>query len=95
MKIFKKYGFNSVDMQTMGVYTNYDQLCDDLEKEYAEISASTIAHAEEGVVIYFIKRDKEQPARDDILSLTKLKTLEYRIFRKLREKLRNYVSMKT
>jgi hypothetical protein len=28
---------------------------------------------------------------DKVLSLSKLKTLEYRIFRKLREKLRNFV----
>lgn len=28
---------------------------------------------------------------DSVLSLSKLKTLEYRLFRKMREKLRNYV----
>lgn len=95
MKIFKKYGFNSVDMQTLGVYSNYDQLLDDLEREFVRVSGQSIAKAEEGQVIYFVKRDKEQPNRDDILSLTKVKTLEYRLFRKLREKLRNYTTLKT
>jgi len=37
-----------------------------------------------------IKRHKEDPSKDEILSLSKFKTLEYRLFRKMREKLRNF-----
>ena len=40
--------------------------------------------------MYFIKRDKEGSKLDSVLSLCKLKTLEYRMFRKIREKCRNY-----
>jgi hypothetical protein len=31
MKIFKKYGLDTIEMETLGVYTDYDQVCDDLE----------------------------------------------------------------
>jgi len=43
---------------------------------------------EEGNVLYFMKRDKN--GYDKTLTLCKLKTLEYRLFRKMREKLRNF-----
>ena len=36
-----------------------------------------------------IKRDKDR-LKDEVLSMCKLKTLEYRIFRKIREKLRHF-----
>lgn len=41
-------------------------------------------------MLYFMKRDKRGPDYDQVLSLCKLKTLEYRLFRKMREKLRNF-----
>jgi len=94
-KLFKKYGFDTVDIVTIGVYSDYDKLCDDLVGEYFGISSSTIASEEEGAVWYFIKRDKENPLKDEVVSLSKVKTLEYRIFRKLREKMRNFVTFKT
>jgi hypothetical protein len=47
------------------------------------VAKSDIATDEEGNVLYFLADDK-------VLSLCKLKTLEYRLFRKMREKLRNF-----
>lgn len=41
-----------------------------------------------------VSRHKEDANQDEILSLSKLKTLEYRLFRKMREKLRNYATNK-
>ena len=42
-------------------------------------------------MLYFIKRPAEgTEGPTEVLSLCKLKTLEYRLFRKMREKLRNY-----
>ena len=52
------------------------------------ISAESVENYGEGTVLYFIqenKLNKEQKC----LSLCKMKTLEYRIYRKLREKLKN------
>jgi hypothetical protein len=42
-----------------------------------------------------VKRDRENMGDDKILSLTKLKTLEYVLFMKMREKLRNFISGKS
>ena len=83
-------------MKTVGVYHKYDEFCSAMVKEFKNISKSTIAKEEEGAVFYFIKRDMREPHnhRDEVVSMTKLKTLEYRLFRKMREKLRNYVSGK-
>lgn len=54
------------------------------------MAKSKIADDEEGSVIYLIGRDLSNPNNDKVLSLSKLKTLEYRLFRKMREKLKNY-----
>lgn len=81
-------------METVGVYGDYDEFCDAMVKEFYEISKRTISEEEEGAVFYFIKRDPYN-SKDEVISLTKLKTLEYRLFRKIREKLRNFVDGKT
>jgi hypothetical protein len=74
------------------VYSDFDKLCDDLESEYWQESSKSISESEEGSVLYILKRDREYPKKDEVLSLAKFKTLEYRLFRKMREKLRNYNS---
>ena len=56
---------------------------------FKDVAKSEIAKDEEGNVLYFIKKDSKNQG-DKVLSLAKLKTLEYRLFRKMREKLRNY-----
>lgn len=95
IRFFKKYGFNIVRTESMGVYSDYDKMCDDLVQEYNNVARQSIQNEEEGAVLYMIKRDKEDSRYDDILSLSKLKTLEYRLFRKMREKLRNFTKMTT
>ena len=94
-RIFKKYGFDLVNADQIGIYTDYDRMCDDLEKEYVKVSGKSIREEEEGAVLYMVKRHREDPTKDEILSLSKFKTLEYRLFRKIREKLRNYANYTT
>jgi hypothetical protein len=74
-------------MDKVGNYNTYDGLCDSIETLYREVAESAIASEEEGAVLYFTATET-----DSVLSMCKLKTLEYRVFRKLREKLRNWVS---
>ena len=38
MKTFKRFAFDVVGFETLGVYTDYDKLCDDLEKEFRIVS---------------------------------------------------------
>ncbi len=42
---------------------------------------------EEGCVLYFLKKHEKYTT---VISLCKIKTLEYRIYRKLREKIRSF-----
>ena len=66
-------------------------MCDSLCRVFKDVAKSEIAEEEEGNVLYFIKRpSSESGERSEVLSLCKLKTLEYRLFRKMREKLRNF-----
>ena len=94
-KVFKKHGLDVVNIETLGVYNDYDKLCDDLEKEYVRVAGMSISEEEEGAVLYMVVRHKDNPAKDDILSLSKFKTLEYRLFRKMREKLRGFYEYRT
>ena len=69
-------------------------MCDTLCHYFQEVAKSEIAKDEEGNVLYFVKRDPKKKEPSKVLSLCKLKTLEYRLFRKMREKLRNFYAVK-
>ena len=78
-------------MESLGAYKNFDQFLDRIHQAFKDVAESSINEDEEGSVLYFIKRNKENNSdKDEVLSLVKLKTLEYRAFRKMREKLRGF-----
>lgn len=87
LTLFTKYGLDKVSVQSLGLFNNYDSLCNGLYNIFRDVAKSKIIEEEEGSVLYFIKRGIE---KDEVLSMCKLKTVEYRLFRKMREKLRNY-----
>ena len=95
-KLFDKWGLDKVAIKTLGMYDDYDTMCDNLCRVFKDVAKSEIAQEEEGNVLYFIKRpaNEEDEESSQILSLCKLKTLEYRLFRKMREKLRNFYARK-
>jgi hypothetical protein len=86
-EIFNKYSLDVVKIQDLGIFTNFGAFCDQMETTFKEVAKSPIAQDEEGNVLYF-----EDKTKGKILSLAKLKTLEYRLFRKMREKLRGFYS---
>lgn len=90
--LFAKYGLDKVHAISLGKFSNYDLMADCLCKTFQDVAKSEIAKDEEGNVLYFIKRTKDGK-NDKVLSLAKLKTLEYRLFRKMREKLRNFYAV--
>lgn len=91
LDFFKKYDLNVVKIESLGLYNNYDMMCNCLYKVFRDVAKSKIVDEEEGSVLYLVKRDKDGiTSNDKVLSLAKLKTIEYRIFRKIREKLRGY-----
>jgi hypothetical protein len=88
-KIFNEFELDCVPTETIGMFNNIDSLSDALNHEYKLVSQGSIKSEEEGAVIYMVSRGVEH---ESVLSLSKYKTLEYRILRKLREKLRNFWS---
>ena len=90
--IFRKYQLTHVKYIDVGVYDNWNELNQTLKAIYTDVAKASIDSEEEGSVIYMIKVDKD--GHEETLSLSKLKTLEYRIYRKLREKLRNSIHQK-
>jgi ATP-dependent RNA circularization protein (DNA/RNA ligase family) len=86
--LFDKYDLDKVHCSSLGVYSDFPTLCDSLCKVFKDVAKSEIAKDEEGNVLYFIERKPSGESK--VLSLAKLKTLEYRLFRKMREKLRGY-----
>jgi len=89
-RIFKKYSLECVTFESLGVFDSYQDLKLCLKKTYRSVACDTITKAEEGSVIYLIRRslNVESQGEDRILSLAKMKTLEYRMYRKLREKIK-------
>jgi hypothetical protein len=91
LSLFKKHHLDVVIVQSLGLYSTYDALCDGLYKAFRDVAKGKIVEEEEGSVVYLTHRDKSgDKSLDRVLSMAKLKTIEYRIFRKMREKLRGY-----
>jgi len=90
--LFDKWGLDKVAIQTLGEFSEYGVFCDALCRVFKDVAKSEIAQEEEGNVLYFIKRPNPTATdtKPEVMSLCKLKTLEYRLFRKMREKLRNF-----
>ena len=87
---FKRFGLDVVHISSLGNFNNYYSLCDKLEETFKQVAKSPIAQDEEGNVLYFVKKSPDGAEELNVLSLCKLKTLEYRVFRKMREKLRGF-----
>ncbi|CDW83198.1 UNKNOWN [Stylonychia lemnae] len=96
LQVFNKFELNCVKIQSLGLFDNYKTLCDGLYQSFKDISKSKLVDEEEGSVLYFIKHHKSgDENKDKVMSLAKIKTLEYRAFRKMREKLRGYYRNKS
>lgn len=85
-KVFSQYYLNTVRIEDIGVFKTFDDLNRGLKLLYMQISSAELELEQEGCVLYFLSTKSKQ-----ILSLCKIKTLEYKIFRKLREKLRYFI----
>ena len=95
-KIFKKFKLDVVPYEYICTCESFDELCEKLKGLYVRIAESSIIDEEEGSVIYLSRtRARYQNSdikfrdTDKVLSLCKLKTWEYRVYRKLREKIKN------
>ncbi|EAR94538.1 hypothetical protein TTHERM_00052480 (macronuclear) [Tetrahymena thermophila SB210] len=86
-QIFEKFGLTKVQVSKLTAHS-WKEFNDIVFKLYKEVGSSPIEQDGEGAVLYFISENR-QTQEQQVISLCKLKTLDYRIFRKLREKLKN------
>ncbi|KRX01501.1 hypothetical protein PPERSA_01404 [Pseudocohnilembus persalinus] len=86
-KILSSFNLDFVKNQDLGFYQNFDLLNKSLNQIFEETEKMSLEEGGEGFVLYLVNQNQ-------VVSVCKLKTLEYRIVRKLREKLRKEVQQK-
>ena len=72
---------------SVGVFNDYDKICNELESLHSLISSSSIYLGEKGSVIYMVKKDNDSSNKDEVLSIFKIHTLEYLLLKTMRQKL--------
>eukprot|EP01022_Parablepharisma_sp_SALTPOND_P005138 TRINITY_DN121771_c0_g1_i1.p1 TRINITY_DN121771_c0_g1~~TRINITY_DN121771_c0_g1_i1.p1 ORF type:complete len:763 (-),score=101.55 TRINITY_DN121771_c0_g1_i1:73-2292(-) len=85
-KFFEKYELDHVYLESKGIYSSFIEVAQNLSRMITEMATESIYNEEEGVVVYTVARGLEL---DYTISLCKVKTLEYRIYRKIRETTKN------
>ena len=83
-EIFKKYNLSYVPIEPSSQYENFDKLKVYIDEKYDEVLLRDLEKGGEGCVIYISEVDEN--GNEKVLTLAKLKTFEYRFYRKLREK---------
>jgi hypothetical protein len=64
VELFKKYDLDQVSVESRGIYSTFNDLCDGLYQTFRDIAKSKIVEEEEGSVLYLIKRDREGAEKD-------------------------------
>ena len=81
----KKYELKMVKFEKSDLIKNIQELKICMKKLYLETLHKNMKETGEGLVVYFSTYDNNE---ENIIQLVKLKTFEYRILRKLREKIK-------
>lgn len=89
-KIIEEFGLPCVNLETYSDITTKESLADVIQKLDQRVSKAPVEELGEGSVVYFEAVD-EKAGTSRVLNLCKLKTLDYRYWRKLREKLKTYL----
>ena len=91
--IFKKYGLSFCPYTKIGPFNDINSFQKAIREVYLYVLKSPVETEGEGSVLYISAIDSND--KEKIVSVCKLKTLEYRIFRKIREKLKVIVKEKS
>lgn len=95
--IFKRFGLTTVPYEKSPLLNTKEEFDKYMNEIYTKVLHSSVEEYGEGQVCYFCKVNKISNSNEvsktniEVLSLGKLKTFEYRFFRKLREKLKSFV----
>ena len=83
-RIFKKFRLSYVNYEKIGTYFSIEELSLSLCQISKNIGQSSLDDEKEGSVFYFV-------AQENCINLCKVKTTEYKVLRKLREKAKNII----
>ena len=91
--LFEKYGLKFVDKRKIGPFNDINLFLKEIREIYLNVLMSPLQVEGEGSVLYISSVDNNN--EEKIISVCKLKTLEYIIFKKIREKLKEKVKEKS
>ena len=86
-------GLPTVGYSKQAVCESVDELVKSLQELFLKTARAAMESTGEGSVLYMVQTDKDTNEQTTV-ALGKLKTLEYRLYRKLREKMKNMVLRK-
>jgi hypothetical protein len=90
-RIIEEMGLPCVSMESFPGITKKEDLGAIIGKLDQRVAKAPVEDLGEGSVVYFETKNSET-GKMSVLNLCKLKTLDYRFWRKLREKLKNYLN---
>mmetsp|Transcript_25241 Transcript_25241/g.29112 ORF Transcript_25241/g.29112 Transcript_25241/m.29112 type:complete len:88 (-) Transcript_25241:545-808(-) len=77
----QKWGLRHVPINRFGKYQSKETFKASLLSLYHQITAGSIRDFEEGSIVMLVLRDSGNPGNDKVLSCSKLKTIEYKVFK--------------
>jgi hypothetical protein len=90
IRFFEKYNLDYIPVNHEGFYSTKEELKTSMLKLFQKITSGSLREFEEGSIVMLILRDSQNPVLDKVLSCSKIKTIEYKIFKKLKEKLKRF-----
>ncbi len=90
--IFQKYGLSCCKYNIIGPVKTLADFYKTMTEIYVNVLKSSIEKEGEGSVAYICSDENNDEKQKKIISICKLKTFEYRIFRKIRENLKLMIS---
>lgn len=87
-----KYNLPFIPIYRVGFYNKREDLKTALLNLYHRVTSGELCEYEEGSIIMLIKRNASDPSHDKVLSCSKIKTIEYKVFKKIKDKLKHFWS---
>lgn len=85
-----QYNITSIPINHVGFYHTRQELKCAMLDLYHKITSGVLSDFEEGSIMILILRSPNNPSLDRVLSCSKIKTVCYKIFKKLKDKLKHF-----
>ena len=88
MDFGRKWNLNCIPIKRVGIYNSHQDLKENMLELYNKITSGPICEYEEGAIMMLVLRNPNSPEKDRVLSCSKIKTIEYKVFKKIKDKLK-------